>query len=147
MSYELSLKDKRVRARITKVLKFLKPILKSQTNHTAVKMSRDKLLKIFGKQNNPLSSYLRSELLIVASDEYVPGLMSMSYFVNKKNFLKLESELNDYLNGIVSFESNNSVNKNTIIMCATSGFSPVMTHSTTDHPKARILPETAMNLV
>ncbi|ALV07309.1 hypothetical protein [Roseateles depolymerans] len=92
-AYKPNLKDPRVQKRVASVLAWvdlhLSPTSPQPVHH-------DKLRSVFGTPTNPLSAYLRANLLCQVGT-YIPGQQSLSYTLNKAKRDKLEQQLHQLM--------------------------------------------------
>lgn len=86
-NYRPNLKDARVRRRIADVLGWCAVHLSTTSPEP---LHHDKLRAVFGSPGNPLTVYLRSNLLVQVG-VYVVGKQPLSYRLNKRGFDKLRS--------------------------------------------------------
>ena len=83
--YKLKPEQPRVRARIQKVLAFLKPYL---LNSKPKSIRSAELTEVFGNQNSPQAARLRA-MLLIQSGAYKPGVKSYEYAVKRDGYERL----------------------------------------------------------
>jgi hypothetical protein len=89
--YVLKPEQPRVRARIKKVLSFLKPYLLT-SRPKSIKSSA--LTEVFGNQNSPQAARLRS-MLLIQSGTYKPGVKSYEYTVKRDGYERLAAMIGE----------------------------------------------------
>ena len=89
--YKLKPEQARVRARIKKVLAFLKPYL---LNSKPKSIKSAELTEVFGNQNSPQAARLRS-MLLIQSGAYLPGVKSYQYTVKRDGYERLAAMIGE----------------------------------------------------
>ena len=84
-TYRPDFKNRRVQARILKVLEFCKGML---IQKRAKRVSSAELAKVFGSRSSELSMWLRHRLLL-QEGTYKPGKKSYSYVVKRERYIEL----------------------------------------------------------